>query len=299
MRSESGTGGGGSSFLVYGALLSAVFFWGLSFVWTKMVFEVYRPFTVVVGRMVLSGALLFLTIWLTGRFQKVRRGDWRWFWLLAFFEPFCYLIGESYGLMEVSASVASLIVATVPLLTLIVAPLFARESLRWPVYLGAALSFLGICLVVLNRQFEFRYSPFGIGSLFFAVLAAVGYNLTAKRLTRNYGAMTIVAMQNSLGAALFLPLFLSFELSHFLEARPTGHVLVSWLELALFSSTFAFVFFIFGVSRLGVARANIFVNLIPVVAMVFSILLLGEPLDAARVVGLLLVLGGVVFSNRC
>jgi drug/metabolite transporter (DMT)-like permease len=102
---------------VYTAATLAALFWGFSFVWFKQAFLVYKPITIVFLRLVIATVLLNVYIKVAGKKQKIDKKDYKLFLLLAFFEPFCYFLGESFGLTFVSATVGAIIISTIPLFT--------------------------------------------------------------------------------------------------------------------------------------------------------------------------------------
>ncbi len=284
------------SFVYVLAILSMLFF-GLSFVWTKIVFEVYAPFTVVVLRMMVSASALWglsmLPVWR----ESIEKSDVRWFLLLGFLEPFCYFMGESFGLLEVSASVGALIIATIPVFTTILGPFLDKSRVSVFAYVGMLVSFVGVVLVVFDANMNMQYSVRGISLLFVAVASAVGYNIVMRRLASKYKPITIVKVQNTLGFVYFLPFFLVFEWNHFWSANPTSRVLLSLGALTLFASTLAFLMYVFVLARIGMVRSNMFTNLIPVFAAAFSWLMLGEQFDARKIAGMVLILMGVMVSQ--
>lgn len=291
-------------------------FWGMTFVWTKIVFRYLDPFTVVFLRMTTSSILLFSVLgartWhrhrsenpgdsfsdflrsLPGRFP--RQDAWL-FLLLAFFEPFLYFVGESFGLKLVDATVASAIIASIPVFMPVFTYLFLREKLSPAGGFGLVLSFLGVCLAVMRPDFKLAYSALGIASLFLAVFAAIGYGIVAKKLTHRHGALSIIAGQNSLGALFFFPLALGFELPRTLAVQPTWELAWNLAALTLFGSTLAFLLYTIVVRELGVNRSNVFINLIPIFTAIFSFLLLGENLSLRKSAGIGLVVGGVLLAQ--
>jgi len=99
---------------IYAAIILAMIFWALSFIWFKIANESFRPITIVFFRLVIAVVILFLYLSATGSIGKIRKGDRKLFILLSVFEPFLYFIGESYGLTYVSATVGSVIISTIP-----------------------------------------------------------------------------------------------------------------------------------------------------------------------------------------
>ena len=88
---------------------------------------------------------------------------------------------------------------------------------------GLIFSFIGVSLVVLNRNFQFDASPLGIGLEFMAVFAAIAYAIILKNLASRYNTLTIIAYQNIISDMLFLPIWLVLDFKDFLnmETRMT------------------------------------------------------------------------------
>jgi drug/metabolite transporter (DMT)-like permease len=77
--------------------------------------------------------------------------------------------------------------------------------------------------------------------------------------------------------------------------------LTDWLALfylGFFGTVLGFVWYYEGIQRIGATKAGVFINFVPVSAIVFSFLILGEPLTGSLVAGALLVLSGVYLTNR-
>lgn len=280
---------------VYLKVILAVTFWGISYVWTKMVFEYYSPITTMFLRLTISSVLLFGIF--RKQLQHIDPKDYKAFFILSFFSPFCYFIGESFGLLHVSPTVASVIIATIPVFTPILGYIAFSEKLSWINITGFVISFTGVMVMVLDAEFKFSASPLGIGLLFFAVLSALINVIFLKKLTIKYSSFTIISLQNLLGALLFLPFFLIFDFRTFLEIRPSASAIGSVIALAVFGSTLAFMFYTSGVRVLGVARSSIFTNLIPVVTAITSWMILKENIDASKLIGMAIVISGLMLTQ--
>lgn len=286
------------SWPVYLAVILAMLFWGMSFVWTSIVFRYYLPVTTVFIRLVISTVLLFAFVKLTGRWQHIRRGDLMLFLGSAFLNPFLYFIGESYGLKYSSPTISAVIIATIPLFTPMVAYYTLNERLTLLNKLGLVVSFSGILLMLVDRNLTFTVAPLGVLMLMFAVASAIGYSVLLKKLTEKYNAFFIITVQNGLGLMFFLPFFLVFEWDDFIGVRPDIQLISSVLALAVLASSLAFVFFTMGTRELGISRTNVFSNTIPVFTALFSFLLLDEYFDLKKVAGMAIVIAGVMLSQR-
>ncbi len=272
-------------------------FWGMSFVWVKIVFTVYGPVTTITLRLVIATLAMNLFITISGKREKIHRSDLKFFILLAFLEPFCYFIGESFGLKLVSATLAAVIITTIPVVTPIFARFFLNERLTLLNILGLFISFIGVIVMIVGPRFSLTASPTGLALLGFAVLSAVGYGLVVKRIAGKYSSFTIVNLQNAIGILFFLPVFFLTELHSFIIARPNPGVIQSLIALAVLCSTIAFVLMTVAIREIGVSRFNVFTNIIPIFTALFAWMLLGDPLNSRKFAGIAIVVGGLFLSQ--
>lgn len=285
------------SFRVHILAFISMLFWGMSYIWSKIVFEVYSPLTTIYFRLLISFIVLFLFAFATGRLEKIRKED-RWlFFGSALLNPFFYFIGENYGLSLVSASLSSVIVATIPLFVPFAAYYFFRERLSPLNVAGLLISFGGLLLIIINKDFSPDANPWGILLLFLAVSSAVFYVIVLKKLSVKYHSVTIIAWQNMIGSFYFLPFFLFIDGPAFVSIRPGIIPIVSLLMLGIFASSLAYVLFTYVVKYLGVIKSSLYTNLIPVFTIIFSFYLLGEQFSTRKIVGMGIVIAGVVMSE--
>jgi drug/metabolite transporter (DMT)-like permease len=285
------------SLLHISAALGSMIFWSFSFVWIKFAYIAYGPLTTVLFRLVLSGGTMLVVTKIIRKLQTVSRKDLPLFILMAFFEPFMYFMGESYGLKYVSSTVASVIVATIPLFSPIVAWYFYKEKLSRTNVTGLFITFLGVSLVVLDNSFNFTASPLGVSLEFVAVFAAVGYSAVLRGLSHKYNTFTIITYQNLIGAILFFPFWLTFEFNDFIVTPFHPQAFAAIVKLAIFASTLAFMLFTYSVRNLGLNRANTFINVIPVFVAIFAFLLLGDQLNFHQMVGIAVVISGLFLAQ--
>ncbi len=284
-------------FLAFASALGAAFFWSFSFIWFKIAYLGYNPITVVIFRLAISAVLISIIAWGLKRLQRPTKKDIWLFILMAFFEPFMYFIGESYGLIYISSTVAAVIVATIPLISPVAAWFFYHEKIRWMNATGLLFSFLGVGLVVLNGSFKFEASPLGVGLEFMAVLSAISYSIVLRNLVGKYNTFTIIAWQNFIGVILFLPIWLTFEFNDFVTRPFHPQAFKAIVFLAVFASTLAFVFFTQSIRQLGVNRSNTFINLIPVFVAILSFFILNDSLGIQQITGITIVVAGLFLAQ--
>jgi len=284
-------------FFVYPVIVLAMIFWSLSFVWYKMVYEFYEPITTIFLRLILSSLFLVPITYFIKKLQRIERSDWKYMLLLSFFQPFLYFVGESLGVKYVSSTTAAVIVSTIPLLTPIVAFMVFKEKLSLFNIIGVILSFAGVLMVILEKDLSFAASPLGLMLMLLAVASAIVYSVLIIKLAHKYNAYTIITVQNVIGIFLFLPLFLIFDFQKFIQVPITKDLVIPLLELSVFASSFAFIFFTYGIKVLGITKANMFTNTIPVFTAVFAYFLLDEILNIQKITGILIVMAGLFMSQ--
>jgi drug/metabolite transporter (DMT)-like permease len=272
-------------------------FWAFSFIWFKIANKTFQPITIVFLRLLISVILLTSYLLLTKGFMKIRKEDLKLFLILALFEPFLYFLGESFGLTYVSATVCSVLISIIPVFATIGAWLFFREKLKIINYAGIVISFTGVLVFLLNKDGAISYNLKGLALLLFAVLSAVGYNLVLSRLVRKYTPGYIVNVQNVIGAILFLPLFMIFDFNAFIHHSYTFSVFLPVVALAAFASCCAFILFAYSVSKIGILKANVFTNFIPLFTALFSFILMGDRLTLQNILGMIVVIVGVLLAQ--
>ncbi len=275
----------------------SMLFWGMSFIWTNIALKDFNPISVIFFRLVLSSVILYSYIKLSGTAEKIAKEDRKWFLLLALAEPFFYFLGENFGLQYVSPAITSAIVATIPLVASITAFIFLHEKIDRFTIIGILLSFFGIIYMLVNKDLSLNASPKGVALIFLAVFSAVTYTFFIRKLANKYKAITILTIQNIVGTIYFLPVFLLLDLPQFLSNSHSTAGILAIVQLAIFASSLAFLLFIIVVARLGMVKANIFTNLIPVFTAVFAYFIIGEFITLQKITGILLVITGIIISQ--
>lgn len=287
-----------SHFKIVSFALLSMIFWSFSFVWVKIVYEHgYQPIMTIFLRLVISSIILIVFVRLLKKGQKIEKSDYGKFALLALFQPFCYFLGESFGLTLVSSTVAAVIVSTIPVITPLFAFMFVKEKISILNFFGLVISFAGVMLMVFNQDFTFDASPLGVCLEFFAVASAIAYAIVVKNLTHKYSAFTIIKAQNILGALYFMPLFFIFDFQKCIAIPLDFDLISSMLMLAVFASSGAYLLYIPVVRQLGINKANMYTNFIPVFTAVFSFFILSETFNFNKIMGMVIVIAGITLSQ--
>ena len=287
-----------------GLVVLSMVFYGISFPATRMALGSYGPITIVTSRLLISSVLLMsMQMILLGVSALPKKRDLTWFIAIGVFQPFLYFLLETFGLQRVSPSVASIIIATIPVFTPVFSRWLLKERLTIFNILGLLASCAGVVILVTQGAHQdsidtgVQMSAAGFLMLFGAVIAAVIYTILVKKMPKEYSPLTITALQNTVGLLLFLPLMLIFEVRETLEVGFVPAAVTSIIFLAVFASSLAFIFLNYGIQELGAARANGFVNLVPVVTAVVSFVFLGEHFGGMKILGMSIVFFGVLLAQ--
>lgn len=282
---------------LYSAVTLAMIFFSLSFVWFKVANEAYGPLTIVLFRLALSASTLGVFALAAEQLRWPDKRDLKTLLLLAFFNPFLYFMGESYGLRSISPTVGAVIIATIPLVAPFAGYVFLHEKVSLRHVLGILISFMGVILVIYKIGSGLTASPVGVALQFSAVFSAVGYTVILHRISSRMNNISIIFFQGVMGFVYFLPFWLVFEARSFLNTPFDARALMAIFKLGLFTSSVAFVFFTYSVRHLGITRSNMFVNMIPVFTALFAWRILGEALTPQKFIGMVIVISGLFFAQ--
>jgi drug/metabolite transporter (DMT)-like permease len=290
-----------TKFYIY--LLIAMFLWGGSFVLTKHLLIDFNPITIIFIRCVIASAVfaLFCIIFFKKEF-KIEKKDIKLFIGLAFFEPFVYFLFETYSLQLCDASVVSVIIATIPLFVAIMAIFVFKERLTKLNFFGIFLSISGIVIMLWRSFTHSDFSLLGVLLAFGAVFSTIGYNYFLRRLTTNYNPIIIITWQNIFGLIAFFPLVflvnntetITLQYHALADMKNLSFILI----LAILCSAVAFILYIDAMRTLGIARTNIFINLIPVMTLGVAFFVLNEEITLPKVMGIIIVIMGIFLVQQ-
>ena len=287
------------NYLVHLAGVIAMIIWGLSFIWSKQVYENLNPTATIFLRLVVATIFFTAILFVFRLNEKVERKHLGLFALAAMFEPFLYFIFEGYGLKNTSPIIGSAIIAMIPLVTPIAASIFLKERLSLMNIAGFIVSFIGVMVMLINKNLEFVASTKGVIFLFCAVLVAVGYSISLAKLTKLYKPLTITWVQNIIGMIYFLPMTIIMEQFEPSKFGNVSEYIVPLVCLGVLCSAVAYSLWAFAFSKLGASKANVYSNLIPVFTAIFSFILGIELISESKnkIIGIVLVVVGLIFAQ--
>ena len=278
-------------------LLSAI--WGSSFLFIKLAVAEIPPMTLVAARLGLAALALLLFLAATGRRLPRGWGIWRGFLVVAVIGNVVPFFLINWGEVTVDSSLAAILLATVPLATVVLAHAFAPDERLTPLKgLGVAVGFGGIVVLVgpdalagFGREAVSQFAIVGAACCY----AATGVFVRRSRLIELPAAVTAAGVLVT-AAVVAVPLALVVDRPWELPAPSTG-ALLALAVLALLCTSAAFLILF----RLLATTSATFVSLLNYLAPVFGVLwgalLLGEALHLEVLGALALILLGLVLTQ--
>ena len=268
-------------------ILSAI--WGSSFLFLRIASPEFGPIFLIELR-VASGLLILMPICLLlGKFKELKQ-NWKIISIVGLANmaiPFCFF---AYSALNMGAGALSIINATVPFFTALIAFILFQQKLSRIGLLGLLIGFSGVVALVFDpSESSGITSKLAIPSALFAcVLYGLALNLVAQKL-QGVSGISITA-----GGLLFSTLFLfPLAILERPEVVPLGSVWVSVLALGIVCTGFGYILFYRLIARIGSQQAIMTTYLIPIFSILWGNLFLAESITVFMVLGVILVLSGV------
>jgi len=276
--------------------------WATSFLAAKFAVSSIPPLTAAAFRFLLVAAVLWLMLWLFHQSQPVSWRDVPLLALTGLFQTTFYFALQYSGLTVTTASNGAILVNTRPIFVALIAILFLHETFGRTEAMGIAVAFGGVMLITVQSSGPRLglTSDHLLGDLLLllnAISGAVGLILT-KRVLFSFKPLTALVYTNSCGALGLLP-FAAWELAH--GANVTSSSAAPWLVLiyqAVFTTVIAHLLWNTALAKVKASWAAVFLYITPVVAIVLSWIILGEPLTWPLMLGTALVITGTHLVSR-
>ena len=285
---------------VYLKLVLTTAFWGGAFIAGRHLAQLMPHFLAATGRFAI--ALVPLLAFAIGRrdLPRLTRRQLVATVLLGATGVFAYNAFFFAGLAHLPASRAALIVALSPVITMLVMRVLGRERWRRLRVVGVGISLVGVTLVITRGDPAAALGgDVGVGELwmFLAVVAWVAYTLLGRFALEGLSAIAATAW-STLWGTLMLALPAVVELARGEAGWPDGASWLAIVYLGVCGTALAFVWYNQAVATIGPALATLYTNLVPVFAVLLSMLFLGERPAFATLAGGAMVVFGVWLANR-
>ncbi len=269
------------------AALSLV--WGGSFFFAEVALVALPPFTIVLARLAVGAAGLWLLVALSRAALPARPGDWRDLAVMGLLNnalPFSLIV---WGQQWIAGGLASVLNATTPVFGVIAAHFLTRdEKLTVNRLAGVAVGVAGVAVLIGPAAPDGSAGYLaGSAAVLAAALSYAAAGLWGRRL-RHLPPTTAAAGQVGCSTLMVLPLALVLERPWSLPAPP-AEVWGALAGIGLLSTSFAYLLFFAIVRRAGGSNVMLVTLMIPPSAVLLGVLFLGEEVGSGQLLGMALI----------
>lgn len=285
---------------IYIKLLLTAIFWGGTFVAGRSLAQNVGPFSAAFFRFAVASLLLVFITWkVEGKLVLLKKGQILPVFLLGLTGVFCYNVFFFKGLKLIEAGRAAIIIANNPIFIALFSAVFFKEKLNALKISGIIISVLGAIIAISRGDvLEFLQGNLGLGEfyIFLCVISWVVFSLLGKAVMSGLSPLVSVTYSSLTGTILlFMPA------SREGLANCIYYSIYDWgniFYLGFFGTVLGFVWFYEGINQIGPTKAGLFINFVPISAILLAFLILSESLTISLLIGTLLVTTGVYLTNR-
>lgn len=285
----------------YVLLVTSMLLWGGTWVAGRVLAQSIQPMSAAFLRFLLASAMLFVMCCRSqGGMPRLERNQILPVAFLGLNGVFIYSFFFFTGLQTIPAGRAALIVACIPVCISVISAFFYKEKFGPVRIIGALTSLIGVSVVIADGN-PLALLSGGVSRGDFMILGCVAswtaYSLGGRAVMKTLPPLTAVAWSCIFGTLMLFPVAITHGLiQDIAAARP-----IDWgciVYLGILATGLAYYWYYNAISIIGASRAGIFINTVPVFAVLMGFLLLGEPIHLSLATGGLMVVTGVYLTNK-
>jgi drug/metabolite transporter (DMT)-like permease len=285
---------------LYFLLSLMLLFWSLNFTIGKVALREF-PSMLLVGLRTAIAAALMLPIYLWQ--HRGKREVWKNtsdFWWLLTLGIFGVILNQLFyvlGLSLTSVVHAAIITTLSPVLVLLFAALLKQELLTILKIVGMTVAASGVAMIQLSKNEASGATLLGDSFVFLSVLGFAIFTVKSKQFTQRHSGLTAMTIAY-LGGVIALAPMIIWMGSRFEFGKVSSAAWLSLTYMAVFAAVIAYLIYYYALTYLPASRVSAVSYLQPVVATLFAVGFLGERISTVLIIGGILVLTGVVITER-
>lgn len=277
-----------------------IVFWALVFPFIKIALEELSPVNLTIMRLlVVCIVFLILLIVKPNKFSKIQKKDIGPIFLVGFLGIIIYHFGLNYGEQYISASAASVIIATIPIFVVILAAIFLKEKITIKIVLGVILSLVGVVVIsTVGRSdalLEVKYISGALAVILAAALGA-GYTVAGKKMLQRYSALSLTVYVCLLGSLGLIPFISSSLFEEVAAMSLTGWSVV--IFLGVFPTVVGYVLWYVALEIKSASEVSVYLYFVPVLSTIISYIFFRDEITWLFVFGGALVILGLHVVNK-
>ena len=277
--------------------LATICVWGSTFIFSKTLLDVFTPVQIMLLRFFVAYAVLWC---MYPKTEKTTARDNLGIFFMSLFADTVYFLCENNALRYTLASNVSILVASAPIWTAVLAHFFIKgNKLRKNTVYGSLIALVGVALVVFNGTVVLKFNPFGDMLSMAAAICWALYSVMITHYVHRFSSFFLMRRMTFFAILTTLPLaFFMGELNMPLYEFADPHKLFCIVCLGILGSGISYVTWNIATRRLGIVKVNTYIYVNPFVTLVTGALFLHEPITLMSVIGALLIICGVIIGVR-
>lgn len=285
---------------IYALMILATLFWSGAFIAGKFGVREFPPFSLTFFRFAIASVIIFFIMIKYEKNWRIKPGDVPIFLVLGIVGMFGYHVFFFTALKYTSAINSSLIAATNPLITAVLASVFLGDKLNIKKAGAIFLSLFGVLLTITEGNFKIVVQAgFNRGDILMlaAVICWAVYSIISKKVTSRYSPIVLTAYSFIACAVSLIPFVIAENpFSYLGTTTVSGWTAV--LYMAIFPSVIGYLVQQISLKSIGPRRTAIFINLVPVFSIILSVLILHETISLFKIFSSSLIIAGVFVTTR-
>lgn len=289
--------------LAYAAAIGHTFITGLSFMLSKIGLGYSTPWDLLAYRFTASFIAVMIPValrWISFDFTRERVKK---ILPLALFYPLSFFAFQTFGLQYLTSSEASILLASMPVFTLILASYFLREETSLLQKLSVMLSVAGVVYITANKGASLNFTNIkGVTMILLSALSFSVYSILVKKLARNFTILEMSYIMIVISFIFFNAMSLARHVikgtagSFFAPLSEPGFI-VAFVYLGVLSSLVTSLLTNYALSKIDASKMCVFTNLSTVISIIAGVVFLKENIYFYHLIGSLMIISGVVGTN--
>ncbi|UUV17517.1 DMT family transporter [Fusobacteria bacterium ZRK30] len=280
-------------------VIATVFFSG-AFIAGKFSIAEFPVYSLTFFRFLIAAVVLFLIMWKKGEDLTLEKTDIPRILLLSLLGMVGYHVFFFTALKYTSSVNTSLIAATNPIMTTIMASLILKERFPKKAVGGILISFLGVAMIVTNGSIDvIKNMNFNVGDIYMllAVLSFSLYFIVLKGIVGRVAPIKLTSYVFLFCVILLIPMVIYENPMSFLP-KTTWTGWSSLIYMSIFASVIAYLIQQVSVKRIGPSKTSLYVNLVPLFSMIMAYFILGEVITLPKVLAGFMIISGVIITLK-
>ncbi|MBV7507980.1 DMT family transporter [Bacillus sp. sid0103] len=287
--------------LTYVMLIIATATWGSAFIAGKIAVQSFEPATVAFLRFLGAAVLLFPMMWLTEKNRnRPTLKDYGLFAVLGLTGIALYNICFFIATKHAPVIKSSLFIASNPVLIVLLSGVFLKETITKNHIIGMVIALIGVTFIITDGHVlslvEFGFETIDL-VLLGAVISWALYSVVGKVVLKKFTPVESTTYAVAFGTIFLLP-FALFETTWKDVQQADVSTWLAIAHMSIFVTVVSFIMYYYGIKEIGAAKASIFINVMPVSAVLMATIFLHETFTAAHGIGAAFVLSGVYIGTN-